>query len=85
LVSSALAQAFDGPVLLLEGDSHVFRADHPFTTGDPRHGLFAGTPEAPNVTWIVVEGDGDPTEHLRLAVDPKSPAVFSRDRVPLAA
>ena len=79
-----LAQTFPGPVLLLEGDSHVFRVDHPFTTGDPLHNLFPDTPEAANVTRIVVEGDGNPTEYVRLTIDPKSPAVFSWERVPLA-
>jgi len=59
------AQSFAGPVLLLEGDSHVFRVDHPFTTGDSLHTVFPGTPDAPNVTRIVVEGDGNPTEYLR--------------------
>ena len=79
------AQSFSGPVLLLEGDSHVFRVDHPFTTGDALHDRFPDTPEAPNVTRIVVEGDGNPTEYLRLTVDPKAPEVFSWERVPLAA
>jgi Calcineurin-like phosphoesterase len=79
------AAAFDGPVLLLEGDSHVFRVDHPYTPGDPLHGVFADTPAAPNVTRIVVEGSTNPTEYLRLTIDPAQPNVFSWDRVPLAA
>jgi Calcineurin-like phosphoesterase len=81
----AQAQSFPGPVLLLEGDSHVFRVDHPFTTGDPLHLLFPSTPEAPSVTRIVVEGDGNPTEYLRLTIEPNDAAVFSWERVPLAA
>jgi Calcineurin-like phosphoesterase len=77
------AQSFPGPVLLLEGDSHSFRIDHPYTPGDPLNGMFPGAPVAPNVTRIVVEGATNPTEYLRLTVDPKTAAVFSWERVPL--
>lgn len=79
------AAAFARPVLLLEGDSHVFRVDHPFTPGDPLHSLFADTPDAPNVTRIVVEGSTNPTEYVRLTIDSEQPGVFSWARVPLAA
>jgi len=81
---AGLANAFGKPVLLLEGDSHVFRVDHPFTPSDPlysRHPL--GGQSAPNVTRLVVEGSTNPTEYLRLTVDPATPAVFSWVRVPI--
>ncbi len=38
---------------------------------------------APNVTRIVVQGSTNPTEYLRLTVDPGSPDVFSWQRVPV--
>ena len=81
---AALAVRFRKPVLLLEGDSHVFRVDHPFTPGDPfyaLHPLYGLS--APNVTRIVVEGSTNPTEYLRLRVDPSSSSVFSWARVPV--
>jgi len=81
---AGLAQAFGGPVLLLEGDSHSFRVDHPLTPGDPLYGRYPlGGLAAPNVTRIVVEGATNPTEYLRLKVDPGTPQVFSWQRVPL--
>src|SRR5262249_2069034 len=69
------AQGFRGPVLLLEGDSHVFRVDHPYTQATPDDQalfqLHPDTPVAPNVTRLVVEGSNTvPTrfEYVRLTV-----------------
>lgn len=81
-----LAAQFGKPVLLLEGDSHVFLVDQPFTVASPFHALHASTPIAPNVTRIVMEGsDKGRTEYLRLTIDPSATgaAVFSWTRVPL--
>ena len=59
--------SFDGQVLLLQGDSHVFKADDPL-------GL-------PNFRRIVVHGETLPFEYLRLTIDPRSAGVFSWERV----
>jgi hypothetical protein len=64
------AAAFRGPVLLLQGDSHVFRADHPLPLD--------------NLTRIVVHGETLPFEYLRLTIDPRDPDVFSWERVQVA-
>ena len=77
---------FGKPVLLLEGDSHVFNVDHPYSASSSLHGLHPSTPVAENVTRIVVEGsDAGRTEYLRLTVDPRGQkgALFSWVRVPL--
>ena len=60
---SQLAAGFDGPVLLLQGDSHRFTIDTPIAA-------------APNLTRIVVEGE-TVGEWLRLEIDPDSPGVFT--------
>jgi len=80
-----LASAFGKPVLLLEGDSHVFSVDYPYTTSSPLHSKHPATPEANNVTRIVVEGDGNRTEYLRLTFDPqnRNGPLLSYERVPL--
>jgi hypothetical protein len=80
-----LAAAFAQPVLLLEGDSHAFRVDNPFSATSPLHSIHSPTPVADNVTRIVVEGsDAGRTEYLRVTVDPKAkPAAFRWERVPL--
>ncbi len=79
-----LASHFGKPVLILEGDSHVFRVDHPFTAADPLYGIHPLAPrdlEAPNVTRIVVDGSGQANDYLKLTVDPSTPGVFSWSRV----
>ena len=81
-----LAQRFGKPVLLINGDSHVFRVDNPFSAASPLHAIHASTPVAENVTRIIVEGSAaGRTEYLRLTIDPrnKSTALFAWERVPL--
>ena len=64
------ARRFKRPVLLLQGDTHVYKTDRPF----------AG---APNLVHVVVEGE-TASEWLRLTVDPRTRDVFSWKRMPLA-
>ncbi|MFP5364501.1 MAG: metallophosphoesterase [Thermoleophilia bacterium] len=61
-----LAARFDGPVLLLQGDSHSYLVDRPL-------------PDAPNLTRIVVEGE-NADEWLRLSVEPRAEQLFSWTR-----
>jgi hypothetical protein len=67
---AARTVAFDGEVLLLQGDSHTYLADNPL-------GL-------DNFTRIVVHGETLPFEYLRLTIDPRDPALFSWERVQVA-
>jgi hypothetical protein len=81
-----LAAAFGRPVLLLEGDSHVFRVDHPYSPDSPLFTLHPSTPVAENVTRLVVEGSAaGRTEYTRLTVDARgdNDGVFTWERVPL--
>ncbi|HKW46201.1 MAG TPA: hypothetical protein VJN70_02095 [Gemmatimonadaceae bacterium] len=80
-----LAIDFGKPVLILEGDSHIFRVDQPYTPASPLFTLHPATPVAPNVTRLVVEGSTNRTEYTRLTVDPKADAgsLFTWERVPL--
>jgi len=59
--------AFDGEVLLVQGDSHTYTADDPL-------GL-------DNFQRIVVHGSSLPFEYLRLSVDPRAAELFSWERV----
>lgn len=61
-----LAGAFDGPVLLLQGDTHEYKVDRPL-------------PGAPNLTRIVVEGE-TAQEWLRLRIDPRGDRLFTWER-----
>jgi Calcineurin-like phosphoesterase len=73
------ARAFAKPVLLLQGDSHLFIADRPLANGSSLHGV---TESVPNLTRIVVQGSTTKplTEWLRLRVDPAAPEVFTWER-----
>jgi len=69
-------------VLLINGDSHVFGADHPLTNPNSATGLIHGTQAVPNLTRITVQGSTSaPAEWLRLTVNPQSPQVFSWENV----
>ncbi len=81
-----LAAEFGKPVMLLEGDSHAFRVDHPYAAGSPLRLVHPDTPVAENVTRLVVEGSSGRTEYVRFTVDSHDPAnarLFSWERVPL--
>ena len=86
-----LAADFGGPVLLLEGDSHVWRVDTPFTPGTaitPSVKLFSDlhpvTPVATNVTRHVVDGSSSPSSYTRLTINPgKGKDLFTLTRVPI--
>jgi Calcineurin-like phosphoesterase len=66
----ARAAAFDGDVLLLQGDSHVFTVDHPLPVD--------------SLTRIVVHGETLPFEYLRLTVDPQAEELFTWEQVILS-
>jgi hypothetical protein len=67
--TKALAQ----PVLMLNGDSHVYRSDDPLAASDPLHFMHPGYDVA-NFHRIVVHGSTFPLEWLRLTIDPKADA-----------
>ena len=78
------AHEFHKPVVLFEGDSHLFRVDHPFTPGDPLYSKYDIPVDAPNLTRVVVQGSTNcPHSYLRLHVNPATPAVFSGENVVL--
>jgi hypothetical protein len=81
-----LAARFKKPVLLIEGDSHIFRVDAPFTASSPLFGLHPATPVAPNITRLVMNGSSSRTEYVRMTIDPHAPtgtSPFTFVEVPL--
>ena len=75
-VASVAAQttAFGGPVLMLNGDSHVYLSDNPLSATDPLNYMHPGY-DVPNFHRIVVHGSTLPLEWLRLTIDPKKNAA----------
>lgn len=60
--------AFGKPVLMLNGDSHVYKTDNPLAASDPANAIHPGH-DVPNFHRIVVHGSTTPLEYLRLSID----------------
>ena len=65
--------AFAKPVLMLNGDSHVYLSHNPLSPADPLSYMHPGY-DVPNFHRIVVHGSTLPLEWLRLTVDPRANA-----------
>lgn len=77
-----LSLQFGKPVLLLNGDSHLFGASNPLATPGGIH----NTPAVANFTRITVQGSTNaPAEWLRLTVNPDGPQVFTFTNVSYCA
>lgn len=74
---AARVESFKKPVLLLNGDSHVFKVDKPLADPKSTTGSIHQTQPVPNLTRISVQGSiNSPAEWLRLTVDPSAPDIF---------
>jgi hypothetical protein len=63
--------AFGRPVLMFNGDSHVYRSDNPLSSSDPLHYIHPAY-DVSNFHRVVVHGSTFPLEWLRLTVDPRA-------------
>jgi hypothetical protein len=78
--------AFDGPVYLLDGDSHVYNSDRPLAAGSPWLTTYAVTGSADNLTRVTVDGSSNNVDYLRVTINkPGSPQLLSWTRVPYAS
>ncbi|MDY6055014.1 hypothetical protein [Micrococcus sp.] len=66
-----LSAGFDGPVYLINGDSHVYTADAPLAAGSPWLDVYGVAPVA-NLQRITVEGAATSNEWTRFSVAPQS-------------
>jgi hypothetical protein len=81
-----LSMQFRRPVLLFNGDSHVFGVDHPLADSSSSTGMIHHTLSVPNLTRITVQGSTTaPAEWLRLSIDTSKPEVFNWRNVPYCA
>jgi len=69
---------FGKPVLMLNGDSHVYLSHNPLSATDPLNFMHPGY-DVPNFHRIVVHGSTFPLEWLRLFVDPRASAPQGAD------
>ena len=82
------AREFGKPVLLLNGDSHVFTDDLPLAASAPaiNRSMYGVTTPVNNLRRITVNGSNTcPHEWLKLTADAALANPFSVVRVPLAA
>jgi hypothetical protein len=70
--------ALGRPVLMLNGDSHVYLSHNPLSAADPLNAMHPGY-DVPNFHRIVVHGSTLPLEYLRLTVDPAANAANGAD------
>jgi hypothetical protein len=68
------ARAFQKPVLLVQGDTHVYKVDQPLGANN-----VYGVDAVPNLTRIVVQGE-TASEWLKLTIDPAAAQLFSWER-----
>lgn len=72
-----LSVSFRRPVLLLNGDSHLFKDDRPLVDPSSASGMIHNTVAVPNLRRITVQGALNmPAEWLRVTIDPNTPQVF---------
>ena len=78
-----LSVQFDRPILLLNGDSHLYETDQPLADPTSLSGLIHGTQAVPNLTRITVQGSTNASaEWLKLTIDAHKHATFSWENMP---
>jgi hypothetical protein len=77
---------FDGPVYLINGDSHVFAENQPLAEGSPWLGIY-GEPAADDLKRITVDGSANATNYVRFKVAGNSAHgadILSWEKVPFS-
>jgi hypothetical protein len=62
---------FGKPVLMFNGDSHVYQSGNPFSPSDPNYNIHPGY-TVPDFHRVVVHGSTFPLEWLKLSIDPRA-------------
>jgi hypothetical protein len=78
--------AFNGPVYLFNGDSHVYNSDNPLAAGSSWLSFYKiGTP-VPNLSRVTVDGSTGVNNYLRVTVNDgrQGSPVLAWERVPFA-
>ena len=77
--------AFDGPVYLFNGDSHVFNTDQPLAAGSRWLSFYGVTGSADNLNRVTVDGSTGVNDYLRVSVRPSTASVLSVEKVPFTS
>jgi hypothetical protein len=77
------ASAFNGPVYLLDGDSHVYNTDKPLATGSSWLTTYGVNGSADNLSRITVDGSSNNKDWLKVTITkPDSATLLTWTRVP---
>jgi hypothetical protein len=79
-----LIGSYGKPVLLINGDSHVYELDHPMEASSPYYGFHPPVGDVTNFTRLTVQGSTNPMEWVEVTVDPSSSTPFTFVRHPVA-
>ena len=82
---AAESASFAKPVVLFNGDSHVFTEDHPLAAGSSWLSFYGVTTLAPNLTRVTVDGSTGVNDWVKVTVDEDDPNVLSWVKVPFLA
>jgi PKD repeat protein len=79
---ASLVAAYGKPVLLVNGDSHLYGSDQPLADPSSATGVMHPVSfPVTNLTRITVDGSTNFHDWVKLVVDPATPAVFSWTRI----
>jgi len=74
---------FDGPVYLMDGDSHIYNTDTPLAAGSPWLATYDVQGSADNLKRVTVDGSSNNNDWLRVTINkPGSSSLLSWTRVP---
>jgi hypothetical protein len=77
--------AFDGPVYLFNGDSHVFNVDNPLAAGSKWLTFYGVAQPVTNLVRITVDGSANANDYLRVTVHGRGGQVLTWTKVPFTA
>lgn len=87
-IVAAIAQEavdFDGPVYLINGDSHVFNSDAPLATGSRWLSFYGLSKPVGNLTRVTVNGSDNADDYLKVTIRPRGSDVLTWQRVAFKA
>ncbi|MEA3183652.1 MAG: hypothetical protein QOJ74_129 [Ilumatobacteraceae bacterium] len=79
---AAESARFAKPVVLFNGDSHIFTQDHPLDAGSSWLSFYGVTTVAPNLTRVTVDGSTGVNDWVKVTIDEHDPNVLSWVKVP---
>lgn len=78
---------FDGPVYLINGDSHVYAENHPLAEGSPWLAVYGQDTAADHLQRVTVDGSANATNYVKFNVaanNAKGAEVLSWEKVPFS-